>query len=305
MDAVRSDQIKRRFPRWALDAADTLTRGAALATSRHRPYPDFLIVGAKRGGTTSLFNYLTQHPGIFGLFPQVRGKKSTDYYFAHQTRSDRWYRSHFHTEQFRAVHARRLGYRPLSFEASPYYIWDPRIAPRVAENAPHTRAILLVRDPVKRAWSHYQERVQNGVEPMSFGDALAAEDIRLEGELERMMNDPSYHSTAWDWYSYRSRGEYVAQIERWEQHFPAEQLLVLLSEELYSDTETTLQRIHAFLGVPEHVLPTTRTYNATWRTREDAPEELSRQLATHFTSHNEALAQRLGRELPWRSSSAG
>lgn len=305
MDAVRSDQIKRRFPRWALDGADALTRGVALATAGDRPYPDFLVVGAKRGGTTSLFNYLTQHPGIFGLFPQVRGKKSTDYYFANRAHSDRWYRSHFHTERFRAVHARRSGHRPLSFEASPYYIWDPRIAPRIAKNAPSTKAILLVRDPVKRAWSHYQERVQNGVEPMSFGDALAAEDTRLDGERERMMKDPSYHSTAWDWYAYRSRGEYLPQIEQWQKHFPADQLLVQLSEELYSDTQATLDRIYAFLEVPQHVLPATRTYNATWRTRDDAPQEEASQLAGHFAPHNKALAQHLGRELPWRSPEPG
>lgn len=301
MDAVRSDRIKRRFPRWALDGADTLTRGLALATAGSRPYPDFLVIGAKRGGTTSLFNYLTQHPGIYGLFPQVRGKKSTDYYFADRNHSERWYRSHFHTEHIRTLHTRRHGYRPLSFEASPYYIWDPRIAPRIASNAPRTKAILLVRDPVNRAWSHYQERVQNGVEPLSFGVALASEEARLEGELERMLGDSSYHSTAWDWYAYRARGEYLSQIEQWEKSFPADQLLVLLSEELYSDTQATLNRIYTFLAVPQHTLPATRTYNATWRTRDEVPEAEARQLAYHFAPHNVALSERLGRHLPWRS----
>lgn len=299
MEATQSDRLKRLAPRWALDVADVATRGVALATAADRPFPDFLIVGAKRGGTTSLFNYLAQHPGILGMYPQVRGKKSTDYYFAGKGQTSRWYRSHFHAETYRKIMARRLGYRPLSFEASPYYIWDPRIAPEVARSAPETRAILLLRDPAKRAWSHYQERVQNGVEPLSFADALGAEEQRLEGELSRMLADRNYHSTAWDWYSYRSRGEYLGQILNWEANFPREQLLTLTSEQLYQDTQATIDKVCTFLSIPSFTLPITRAYNATWRTKESAPAAETESLMNHYRPHNEALESHLGHSLPW------
>lgn len=298
---ARLAALKQRTPRWVLDGADVTTRGLALATTVDRPAPDFLIIGTKRGGTTSLFNYLVQHPGILGLYPQPRGKKSTDYYFADKfcEHSERWYRSHFHTDAYRRLLHSRLGYRPLSFEASPYYVWDPRIAPRVRQVAPSTKAILLVRDPVKRAWSHYQERVQNGVEPLDFEDALSAEDDRLAGEPERMAEDSSYHSTSWDWYSYRRRGVYLPQVQGWHACFSKEQLLVLRSEDLYRRTQATVDQICDFLRIARHGLPTTRSYNATWRTRDEAPEGAVRALRSHYAPHNAALEDYLGMSLGW------
>ncbi|WP_256838333.1 sulfotransferase family protein [Ornithinimicrobium faecis] len=299
MDSVKSARFKRHAPRWALDTADIATRAMALATVGDRPFPDFLVIGTKRGGTTSLFNYLTQHPGILGMYPQLRGKKSTDFYFADNTQSQLWYKSHFHTETYRKVLGRKLGHRPLSLEASPYYIWDPRIPVAVSKLAPSTRAIVLLRDPIKRAWSHYQERFQNGVESLPFDQALEAEDQRLAGELDKMLNDHTYHSNAWDWYSYRSRGEYLNQIKTWEQHFPREQLLVLFSEDLYANTQGTVDRVCTFLDIPTFSLPTTRTYNATWRTTARAPKDESAWLREHYSPINDALATHLGQPLPW------
>ena len=147
-------QIKDSAPRWMKDAADAATRAYALQTSAGRPFPDFLIVGTKRGGTTSLFNYLLMHPGVLGLYPQLRGRKSTDFFFKERGRGERWYRSHFHTETYRRMVERRLGYRPVSGEASPYYLWDHRIAPQVKQICGGVKAIALLRDPVERAWSH-------------------------------------------------------------------------------------------------------------------------------------------------------
>src|SRR3954466_4353832 len=94
-------QLKDRSPNWAKDAANSLTRRYALATVSRRTKPDFLVIGTKRGGTTSMFNYLTMHPGVLGLFPQSRGRKSSDYFFKHVDAGESWYRSHFHTAAYR------------------------------------------------------------------------------------------------------------------------------------------------------------------------------------------------------------
>ncbi|MBE7323978.1 sulfotransferase domain-containing protein [Nocardioides sp. Y6] len=291
-------QLKDRSPRWVKDAANVATRAAALATASQRPAPDFLVIGTKRGGTTSLHNYLLMHPGVLGLFPQSRGKKSTDWFFADSTHSESWYRSHFHTEAHRERVAARVGHPVMGGEASPYYVWDPRIAAKVAAVAPSVKAVMLVRDPVERAWSHYQERTQNGVEPLDFAAALAAEDQRLEGELERMAADPGYHSTAHDWYSYRSRGVYLPQIQNWLQHFDRKQLLVLRSEDLYTDVQAGFDAVCDFLGLGSHTLPTTRTFNASHR-KSSVPEPQRSELARFFAPHNAALADFLGRDLDW------
>lgn len=290
-------ELKERVPRPAMDLANWTTRRWGIATSARRGLPDFLVVGTKRGGTTSLFNYLLMHPGVLGLYPQVRGRKSTDYFFRHLDRGEPWYRSHFHSDAFLERSARRLGYRPQCGEASPYYLWDERIPGRVRALVPSVRAIALLRDPVERAWSHYQERVQNGVEPLSFADALDAEERRTAHELERMRNDPTYHSDAWDWYAYRQRGVYLPQLLTWGESFPRGQLLVLRSEDMYADVQSVFDRACDFLGLPQADLPTRKTFNAS--ARAPMPDAVRAELAAYFRPHNEALESFLGRSLGW------
>jgi hypothetical protein len=300
--ASRLSGLKDRSPRWVKDLANSSTRAYALVTSGDRPPPDFLVIGTKRGGTTSMFNYLLMHPGVLGLYPQSRGKKSTDYFFKELDRGPRWYRSHFHTETYRRGRARDLGYRPVGGEASPYYLWDPRIAARIHAVAPDVKVIALLRDPVERAWSHYQERVENDVEPLSFEEALAAEPARTEGELERMAADPDYYSEPHDWYTYRARGVYLPQLLNWTSVFPTEQLLVLRSEDLYADVQGTVDTVAAFLGVPPAELPDRKPFNAS-KVRSTVPPAAREELAGFFEPHNRALEEHLGRELHWTSPS--
>jgi hypothetical protein len=294
---TRTAGYKDRAPRWARGLANVSTRAYALSTAPLRPHPDYLIIGGKRGGTTSLHNYLLRHPGVLGLFPQVRGKKSTDYFFASTNRGDAWYRSHFHTTPYRTLLHRRLGYRPLGGEASPYYIWDPRLAPLIKESMPDVKAILLLRDPVERAWSHYWERRANGLEPLSFMDALDAEDDRTAGELDRMLADPSYHSDAYDFYTYRQRGLYLGQIENWLASFSAEHLLILVSEDLYADPQTAFDQVCAFLGLPLQQLACEKQFNSSSKGGMDAAAR--DRLSTFFAGPNAELEAFLGRPLNW------
>lgn len=289
--------LKDRAPRWVKDLANATTRQYAVATARWRPWPDFLLIGTKRGGTTSLFTYLLQHPGILGMFPQARGLKSPAYFFEHFARGENWYRSHFHTAAYRSTVERRLGYQPLTGESSPYYLYDPRIAARVANAIPSVKVIVLLRHPVKRAFSQYQDNVQNGLEPLSFEDALAAEPTRVSGELERMDADPYYYSVAHDFFGYRDRGVYLPQLERWYDALPESQLLVLPSEEFYSDEQAVFDQTCEFLGLPKYTLPRRERRNhvpapkmndATWA-----------ELCDFYAPHNEALAKRLGPAFTW------
>lgn len=290
--------LKDRSPRWLKTAADQATRRYAMATVAARPGPDFLIIGTKRGGTTSLFNYLLQHPGILGLYPQNRGKKSTDYFFKELHRGDAWYRSHFHSTTYRSIARRRLGYEPVGGEASPYYMWDPRIAPLVATTAPRVKAIALLRDPVERAYSHYQERVQNGVEPLSFLDALAAEEERTAGELDKMLADPGYYSAAHDFYTYRARGLYLPQLQQWAEALGRDQLLVLRSEDMYADANRVYGEVSRFLGLPEVELVRRGPFNARHK-QSDMPESARADLSAFYAPHQAALEEWVGRPLGW------
>ena len=154
---------------------------AARATAwRPRPgarIPDFLLVGAKRGGTTSLWRYLSEHPDVLPLFPGPEKLKGM-YYFDEKYRTgDRWYRSHFPTRG-RARRSTR-GIRTVVGEATPYYLYHPLAPVRAHAVVPDAHILVVLRDPVERAYSHYKERCANDTEPLSFADAIAAEPDRL------------------------------------------------------------------------------------------------------------------------------
>lgn len=286
-------------PKWIKTVANAATRQWAILTSDDRPLPDFLVIGCKRGGTTSLFNYLVAHPGILRMYPLSRGLKSTDFFFKRHGHSVRWYRSHFPSERYRRRLAKRLGYRAIAGEASPYYVWDPRVAPRVKSVAPDVKCVLLLRDPVKRAWSHYQERCENNTEPLSFAQAIEAEDSRLDGELEKMGADPEYYSEAYDFYSYKQRGVYAPQIRHWLEHFPREQLLVIYAEDLYRDTAETFGQVCDFLGVPRAEMATTKGYNSMPGSKDKPPQEVVEALRAYYAPLQHEVEELVGRPAPW------
>src|SRR5205085_9745927 len=218
------------------------------ATSGARPLPDFLIIGAQKAGTTALYAYLREHPAIAG--PPW---KEVSFFDRHYRRGAAWYRGNFPNRLYlRRVHA-RSGARPIVGEASPSYIFHPLAPERVATLAPNVRLIALVRNPIDRALSHYHREVALGREPLSFEDALAAEESRMDGELDRM-RDPSYFSHAWWNYTYTSRGLYAEQFGRWLEHFPRERMLVVPSDDLGERPDETYRRMLDFVGATPHEL---------------------------------------------------
>jgi hypothetical protein len=253
------------------------------ATAAVRPLPDFLVIGAQKAGTTALYAYLRQHPGITGP-----SWKEVSFFDRHYARGEAWYRGNFPNS---------LRARGLVGEASPSYLFHPLAPERVAALVPDAKLIALVRNPVDRAYSHYQHEVALGREPLSFEDALAAEGERLRGEEERLRSDPSYFSHAWWNYTYRARGLYADQLERWLALFPPEQLLVLPSEELGADPEAGYAQVLAFLGAAPHRLD---SYPRVFERRYEpmAPETRLR-LAAGFAEPNRRLYELLGRSLDW------
>ncbi|MFL5981077.1 MAG: sulfotransferase domain-containing protein [Gaiellaceae bacterium] len=251
------------------------------ATASVRPLPDFLILGAQKAGTTALYAYLRWHPNIRG--PSF---KEVSFFDRHYARGERWYRAHLPVKR-----------GALVGEASPSYLFHPLAPERVRQMIPAARLIALVRDPVERAFSHYQHEVALGREQLSFEDAIAREDERMQGEIERMLRDPAYFSHAWWNYTYVSRGLYAEQLERWYSAFPREQLLVLLTDELAADTAGTYRRVLDFLGAQGHDLETyPRIFDRDYADMDPATRA---RLEKRFGEPNERLAALLGRDLTW------
>jgi hypothetical protein len=256
-------------------------RSYGKATARLRPLPDFLILGAQKAGTTALYAYLRWHPQITG--PSFKEVSFFDWHYAH---GERWYRAHMPVRRDRIVG-----------EASPSYLFHPLAPERVARMLPGARLIALLRNPVDRAFSHYQHEVALGREPLSFEGALAREDGRMQGELERMLAEPTYFSHAWWNYTYVARGRYAEQLERWFAAFPREQLLVLLTDDLAADTAGTYARTLEFLGAEQRELESyPRIFERDYGEMDPATR---RDLKQRFAEPNRQLAELLGRELPW------
>jgi hypothetical protein len=252
------------------------------ATSTVRPLPDFLILGAQKAGTTALYAYLRWHPGITGP-----SWKEVSFFDRHYGRGTAWYRGHFPLRS----RGRLVG------EASPGYLFHPLAPERVREIVPAAKLIVLVRDPVDRALSHYHHEVALGREPLTFEEALDAEPVRTRGEEAKMLREPGYFSRAWWDYTYLARGRYAEQIERWFAVFPREQLLVVPSEELSSDPSGSYARVLDFLGVAAHDLSDyPRVYEQTYG---EMRPETRRRLTEHFAEPNRRLYDLLGRDLGW------
>ena len=289
----------------ARDVIKGVARAGGISTARWRPLPDFLIIGAKRGGTTSLYFDLLDHPGVIPLYPPpIRGlkpdaTKGVHYFDSNAFRSEAWYRSYFPTSANRLRHARQLGYTPITGEASPYYLFHPGAVDRAAALVPEARIIAQLRDPVIRTYSHWKERRRQDAEPLDFLSALDAEPERLAGEKERLIADPTYSSYAWEQQSYATQSEYADQLRRWVQAFGRERVHVTFSEDYFAAPAHThvVDGIHSFLGLPAQ--PPREPSHRNAARGEDLDASTLSRLRARFDEHNHALSALLQVEVPW------
>jgi O-antigen/teichoic acid export membrane protein len=270
-------------------------RSYGAATSSLRALPDFLIIGAKRGGTTSLSRYLFEHPAVAPLFPSAMRIKGVHYFDVNFRRGERWYRSHFHTVAGRTAMARVSGFPVVTGEASPYYLFHPLAAQRAAGVAPDAKIVAILRNPVDRAYSHWRERARNGGEALTFDDALRAEDARLAGEEDRILEDDGYVSYAHEHFSYCRQGLYLEPLTRWVEQFGSDRVLVLLNEDLDADPSGTYERLLHFLGLPSHEPPAFPRYN--YEPSAPMNPETRKWLERFYRPYNDQLGAYLGLDL--------
>jgi hypothetical protein len=243
----------------------------------------FLIIGAQRCGTTSLYEALIHSPQIGAAY-----KKELHFFDVEWTKGIDFYRRSF---QVRPFDSRVFG------EASPYYLFHPAVPARVASCYPRMKLICLLRDPVERAFSHYRHVRKHGWETLPLEEAFARESERLEGEEEKILKDDSYYSASHQHHSYVSRGRYADQIKRWFQYFPREQFCFLRSETLFAEPSKQLARVADFLKIDPTMLGPLQQTNGVPAT-EDHPE-LRLDLTNLFEEPNRVLQQLLGSEFCW------
>lgn len=287
---TKAKDMLRRFEPLVRSTLDAV----APATAGLRMRPEFLIVGGQRCGTTSLFKTLAQHPAVARPFVF----KGIHYFDMHYDKSFRWYRGHFPltlTSRLRRVG--RPG--PITGESSPFYGFHPLAPTRISEDLPGVKLIMLLRDPVERAYSAHSHELARGFETEPFERALELEKERTDGEREKMIADPSYVSFHFQHHAYLARGRYIDAIDEIERIFGTGRLHVVDSHEFFTQPETAFSGILDFLELEPDSRIRFERHNA--RSRNPMDPELQARLRAHFDDSDARLAAWWGRPLSWRA----
>lgn len=253
--------------------------------------PRFLVIGAPRSGTTTLYHGLRGHPEIY-LKPE---KAPEPHYFL----DDRRY-----AEGPEAYAEAALGGwsgEPMPGAAATSTLFSEKAARRVAADLEDPRVLCLLRDPVERMFSEWAVSVDRGWEELSFAEAV-------EREPDRLADPPDHYHATFEPNAYVKRGHYVVHLAKWRRHLPDDRIGVFLFDDLAADPAGLLERVLAFLGLDPHpeARPPDRALNRSSRSRRSMDPDFETRLRERFREPNRKLGALLGRDLShWEAVGSG
>jgi tetratricopeptide (TPR) repeat protein len=251
--------------------------------------PDFIVIGSMKAGTTSLYNYISQHPHFL---PCIR--KEIDFFSIRYDKGLDWYLAHFPTIP--------KNYNFFTGEASTSYLDYPDVPERLFKNFPNVKLIAILRNPIERAFSHYHhnKKYHPGKEKRSFEEAVEEELKILEGLENPVLQASSRTEDTFSHlrYGYLLRGLYIYFIDQWMNFYPKEQLLILNSEDFYIDPESTMKQVFDFIGTYDYQLNSYPQYNS--GSYSPISEKGRQKIMNFFYVHNQKLENYLNIELKWK-----
>lgn len=261
-----------------------------MLSARWRCLPDTIIVGAQKAGTSSLFWYLVQHPGILGS-----SKKEVHYFdgglnpeIDNYEKGTNWYRSNFPLST-------KSNRRKRVLEVCPLYLFNPDVANRIHRHVPDARIVVILRNPVERAISHFFHEVRAGREGRSIMQALVEEDSLLDP----VWVNRDFKNNVFIRHSYKARGMYAKQVARYFDVFSEQRVYVMGSKSLFDDPDSAIKLLLSFLDVDaDFAIPDKRAKNQGMK-RTQIEIEVYEYLTEFFAPHNDDLFQLLGKELNW------
>ena len=254
--------------------------------------PDFITIGTQKGGSTSLYHYLIQHPQVYSAITSNLNFFSTPKY----KRGISYYRSCFPPEIL-MMFRRMLKGKAVTGEGSVDYMHNPFTAERVKRAVPNVKLIVLLRNPVYRAFSNYKHMVRRGRETESFEKALRLEESRISEGKQKVYQHPFERDYNYNKFAYTDRGKYAEKLEPWLKAFPREQFLFLRSEDFFQNPERVTNEVFRFLNLKPHKLKTYHRMNKGNKTK--MKPETRRRLVEYFKPHNKRLYRMIGKDMAW------
>lgn len=267
-----------------------LTFPFRIASSSLRCLPDFIIIGAPKCGTSSLYYYLSQHPQIkpcikkeINFFNAGKDPHVDDY-----AKGLSWYRAFFPLDL-------RRQHRFFTGEASTLYMFSPLVPERIHKHLPGIKLIALLRDPITRAHSQYFHELRKGRESLSMLDAFLAEESRISKALKAK----DYKSPDLLNYSYLKKGLYAEQLERYLEYFSRDQILVLQSETFFEKTHEVMKLVWDFIGVDQNFFVPDLTTKQKGKNKKNMSPDVLNYLRSYYNEPNQRLFELLGRSFNW------
>lgn len=248
-------------------------------TIEHRPIPSVIIIGAQKAGTTSLFCNLENHPNILSSFI-----KEPQYFNRRYSWGLRAYRSFFPK-----VDPSLRG--PIHvLESSPDYLFLPEVPARIQSLIPQTKLIIMLREPVSRAYSQFQHNSRRGWENRSFEEAV-------EEDLAKLRQNGVLQAPEENWRKYRDhsyvrRGVYHPQLNRWLELFPRDNIHLMTAEAFYDEPELKTSETLRFLGLDTIAMDTSDAKNAGNYNKKSIP--MRERLSEVFAPYNRQLSEDYG-----------
>jgi hypothetical protein len=260
-------------------------------TAKSRALPDFLIIGAAKCGTTSLYDYVIQHPDIY---PALR--KETKFFDVDFKMGITWYRSNFPLKFFKFIIEKIKKKKFLTGEATPGYLHNYHCANRIHNVLPNIKLIIILRNPIDRSFSDYQMRVRGNHEIRTFSDVIKHEENLLAEGVD-LLKDEKYFKYGAKFRPYLSWGHYFDELEPWLKLFSKENFLFIKTRNLNENPVTTLNHIFKFLDLKSFEIKNLERHNV--GKYEKLDEKIRNHLVKHFKNHNKKLEEFLGISLNW------
>lgn len=251
-------------------------------TASWRTFPDFIIIGSQKCGTTSLYNYLLKHPNILSS-----SRKEVKYFDMCRDKDLMWYKS-----QFPLKCLKKINKYNISGEATPDYFFFNDIPEIMFNILPNVKLILVLRNPVERAYSQYNYSVKRGFEDLDFFDALKEEESRITN-IGLKRNNIHYRE-----FSYKKRGLYYEQLLWWLKYYNKKQIFIIDFDDLKFNTNYIMKKTYKFLEIPNLSTSFSKQFNSgVYSQMSDTAREY---LVNYFKNPNDKLFELLGYKFNWQ-----